>query len=78
MTTDQVKRAAVKEHNIEGCPGVEHKLTDQHLLIDRLQCFNSDGVKANYVVINLMICPKLTTSKKWPPVLETLAPCGLI
>ena len=78
LATDQVERATDTEHNIEGYHGDEHKLTDQHLLIDRLQCFNSNGVEANHVVINLMIGPKLTTSKTWRPVLETLAKRGLV
>ena len=78
LAADQVERATDTEHNIEGYHGDEHKLTDQRLLIDRLLCFNSDGVKATYVVINLMIGPKVTTSKMWRPVLETLPKRGLI
>ena len=78
LATDQVERATATEHNIEGYHGDEHKNADQRLLIDRLLSFNSDGAEANHVVINLMIGPKLTTSKTWRPVLETLAKRGLI
>ena len=63
LATDQVERATATEHNIEGYYGYENNLADQRLLIDRLLCFNSDGVEANHVVINLVIGPKLTTSK---------------
>ena len=80
LATDQVERTTATEHNIEveGYHGDKHKLTDQCLLINWLLCFNSDGVEANYVVNNLMIGPKLNTSKTWPPILETLAKRGLI
>ena len=47
-------------------------------LIKRLNCFNSDGVEAKHVVISLFIGPRLITSKKWQPVLESLAKRGLI
>ena len=78
LATDQVERATATEHNIEGYHADEHKNADQCLIIDRLMCFNSDGVEANHVVINLMLGPKLTTSKMWRPVLETLAKRGLV
>ena len=76
LATDQVERATATEHTIEGYHGDEHKNANQRLLIDRLMCFNSDGVEANDVVINLMLGPILTKSKTWQPVLETLAKCA--
>ena len=63
---------------VEGYHGDEHNLTNQHLLINRLLYFNSDGAEANYFVISLTIGPKLITSKPWRPALETLTTCGLI
>ena len=78
LAIDQVERATATQHNIEGYHGDTHKLNGQRLLIDWLMCFNSDGVDENHVVINLTIDPRLTTSKAWCPVLETLATRGLI
>ena len=40
--------------------------------------FNEDGVEASHVVINLLIGPRLTTSKVWWPVLERLTKRDLI
>ena len=43
LATDQVDRATITEHNMEGYHCDEHKLEDRKLLMDRLRQYKSDG-----------------------------------
>ena len=78
LATEQVDRAILAEHNMEGYHCDEHKLEDCKLLMDRLRQYNSDGEEAKHVTINLFIGPKALTSVSWKTLLERLARKGLL
>ena len=63
LAADQVDRATITEHNLEGYHVDEHKRDDERLLMERLSAYNSDGEEARHVGISLFIGPKSLKKK---------------